>query len=174
MVLPRPYYLYINIDFSMHTFIGFKSASCELGEPIQCGQKIRLEHIGTGKQLHSHLFKSPLSGNQEVSGFGVEGSGDTGDDWVLECEAGLPVWNRGQAISLRHADTGKVLVSSKASAFNQQNCGQQCPIMGQLEVSAANQIDKKAYWLTTQGVYFPPKDAPKSTKNDEDDEDDEL
>lgn len=35
--------------------------------------KIRLEHLATGKNLHSHLFSSPLSGHQEVSAFGVEG-----------------------------------------------------------------------------------------------------
>jgi dolichyl-phosphate-mannose--protein O-mannosyl transferase len=51
----------------------FKASVCEAGKPIACGQHIRLEHAQTGKNLHSHLFKAPLSGNQEVSAFGENG-----------------------------------------------------------------------------------------------------
>lgn len=47
-------------------------------EPIACGTTIRLEHLATGKNLHSHHFPSPLSNNQEVSAFGENGEGDTG------------------------------------------------------------------------------------------------
>lgn len=36
-------------------------------EPIKCGDSIRLLHVSTRKNLHSHLFASPLSNNQEVS-----------------------------------------------------------------------------------------------------------
>ncbi|CAN0548779.1 unnamed protein product, partial [Laminaria digitata] len=39
---------------------------CEAGEPMACGAVVRLEHVATGKNLHSHLFKSPLSRMQEV------------------------------------------------------------------------------------------------------------
>lgn len=39
---------------------------CEAGEPIECGSNVRLEHMITGKNLHSHMFQSPLSRNQEV------------------------------------------------------------------------------------------------------------
>ena len=53
---------------------------CEFGMPVQCGDKIRLEHVRTGKNLHSHLYKAPISSNQEVSGFGVTGAGDTGNN----------------------------------------------------------------------------------------------
>jgi len=48
--------------------------SC-FSEPVRCGTKIRLEHIQTGRNLHSHLFSSPLSGHQEISAFGEEGKG---------------------------------------------------------------------------------------------------
>lgn len=37
---------------------------CERGAPVRCGQSIRLTHLGTGRNLHSHHFASPLSGNQ--------------------------------------------------------------------------------------------------------------
>ena len=52
---------------------------------MKCGDPIRLEHIQTGKNLHSHDVRSPLSHMNEVSGFGTNGEGDLGDDWVAEC-----------------------------------------------------------------------------------------
>ncbi len=76
---------------------------CNVATPINCGRTIRLEHIDTGKLLHSHNFKAPLSGNQEVSGFGDGGQGDTGDNWRVVCEAsGAVFWERGAPISLVH------------------------------------------------------------------------
>ena len=59
---------------------------CVVATPLNCGSRIRLEHMQTGKLLHSHLFKAPLSGNQEVSGFGESGNGDTGDNWTVVCD----------------------------------------------------------------------------------------
>jgi dolichyl-phosphate-mannose--protein O-mannosyl transferase len=41
--------------------------------------------MGTGKNLHSHHYKRPLSSNKEVSAFGVSGEGDEGDDWIVDC-----------------------------------------------------------------------------------------
>jgi dolichyl-phosphate-mannose--protein O-mannosyl transferase len=82
-----------------------------------------------GKNLHSHLFKAPLSGNQEVSGFGDKGSGDTGDNWIVECETKDKYWQRGSVISLKHVDTGKYLTTGESFKFTQQNCGFQCPIL---------------------------------------------
>jgi len=43
---------------------------CKRGEPVECGQKIRLEHLTTNRNLHSHHFSSPLTSQQEVSAFG--------------------------------------------------------------------------------------------------------
>lgn len=48
---------------------------CEAGMAIKCGDKVRFRHLATQKNLHSHLFKSPLSGNFEVSAFGEGGQG---------------------------------------------------------------------------------------------------
>jgi hypothetical protein len=132
-----------------------KSEPAELGTPVKCGDHIRLEHGETGKNLHSHLFKAPLSGNQEVSAFGEHGVGDTGDNWVLQCEGSEKFWGRYKIVSLMHADTGKFLSTSGNYQFNQQNCGGQCPIMHQTEVSSASKKDIKAKWHTDQGVYFP-------------------
>lgn len=83
---------------------GSRDAMCEVATPIKCGSIVRLEHIDTTKNLHSHQFKAPLSGNQEVSGFGdAEGRGDTGDNWVVQCQAnGAVYWDRSAPISFIH------------------------------------------------------------------------
>lgn len=78
---------------------------CISREPIACGQKIRLEHLPTKKNLHSHLFSSPLSDEQEISAFGEDGEGDTGDYWSVICDG--EYWDRQDSIMLRHADTDK-------------------------------------------------------------------
>jgi dolichyl-phosphate-mannose--protein O-mannosyl transferase len=49
---------------------------CTTGEEIKCGQRIRLEHMETGKNLHSHKINSPISHRNEVSGFGDDGEGN--------------------------------------------------------------------------------------------------
>ena len=65
---------------------------CIPGTPIKCGETIRLQHVTTSANLHSHLFRSPLSGQQEVSCFGQSheqmglSDGDTGDNWIVMCE----------------------------------------------------------------------------------------
>lgn len=46
---------------------GPSGALCHRGTPVKCGQTIRLTHVNTGRNLHSHYFASPLSSNQ-VSG----------------------------------------------------------------------------------------------------------
>jgi dolichyl-phosphate-mannose--protein O-mannosyl transferase len=61
-------------------------ATCQLAEPITCGSAIRLTHLDTMRNLHSHEVKSPLSSQQEVTGFGEgDAKGDAGDDWVVQC-----------------------------------------------------------------------------------------
>lgn len=60
--------------FVLHAFLscvmkvkeGDGALPCEAGQPIVCGNVVRLEHVPTGKNLHSHVFKSPLSRGQEV------------------------------------------------------------------------------------------------------------
>lgn len=113
----------------------------------------------TGKLLHSHLFKAPLSGNQEVSGFGESGNGDTGDNWTVVCDNDSDKhWMRGQPIHLQHVDTSRFLYTSEQVKFTTSNCGHGCPIMGQLEVSASQKKDVRSKWVSTQGVYFPPRE----------------
>lgn len=77
---------------------------------------------------------------------------------------------RSTPVYFKHIDTGKFLTTSSSAEFNQQNCGPNCPIMSQTEVSAGSRKDAKAKWAAGQGVYFPPH----SNDNHEEDEDDEL
>ena len=48
--------------------------NCVRGEPVKCGQEIRMQHQTTLRNLHSHHFTSPLSNSQEVSAFGENGN----------------------------------------------------------------------------------------------------
>lgn len=43
---------------------GTSDALCHRGTLVKCGQTIRLTHVNTGRNLHSHYFASPLSSNQ--------------------------------------------------------------------------------------------------------------
>lgn len=49
-----------------------------LDEKVLCGDPIRLEHVLTKRNLHSHDFISPVSNKFEVSAFGEDGNGDAG------------------------------------------------------------------------------------------------
>ena len=96
---------------------------CRRGEPIKCGQKIRLEHLSTHKNLHSHQFASPLSKSQEVSAHGSKGVGDSGDVWSVVCEGDY--WSRGDSIMLKHVDTG-VYLGASGKTFGRPIKGQVC------------------------------------------------
>lgn len=120
------------------------------GSTVACGETVRLRHVRSGAHLHSHLHTSPLSKQQEVSGFKDESNTD--DHWIVECSGSI--WERGTPIVLRHASTGTYLGTSAKHKFNQSNC-RNCPIQGQLEVHAKTTKTKGAQWTTAQGIYFP-------------------
>lgn len=46
---------------------GDSKGGCPRGSPVRCGQAVRLTHVLTGKNLHTHHFPSPLSNNQVSS-----------------------------------------------------------------------------------------------------------
>lgn len=118
-----------------HFSIEFKD-----GEPVKNGDVIRLEHKNTKGKLHSHHgHPSPISGDQEVTVFGVEGSGDTNDNWVLEVENNK-TWLEGLKIRLVHKNTNAVLHSYKDRSHPEYTFGQQ-------EVTCRNQLrDQNDYW----------------------------
>lgn len=82
---------------------GLPEVSCAR-EKIKCGSKLRVEHLETKKNLHSHLFKSPITSNQEISAFGdADGEGDTGDYWVVMCSDDY--WMKDTPVKFKHIDT---------------------------------------------------------------------
>lgn len=119
---------------------------CKRGEPVTCGQTVRMEHLPTKRNLHSHHFSSPLSDQQEISAFGEEGEGDTGDEWVIVCDG--EAWGRDQTIMLRHSDTDVYL------GVTGQQYGR--PIHGQNEVVGLPRPGVQAKWQTMEGVYINP------------------
>lgn len=143
---------------------GDGEAACEVGKPIECGATVRLEHMQTRRNLHSHMFKAPLSSqNLEVSAFGVAGEGDRLDTWVVECQENQQcsaegqceddgLWKRGELVRFRHRSTNHLLSTSSTSRFDDSNCPH-CPINGQQEVSASSFRNEDTLWFAGEGIY---------------------
>lgn len=110
-------------------------------EKLKNGDVILLQHLATGKFLHSHLHASPLTNQQEVSAY--EG-GDSGDNWQLLLQGDS--WKSDSQIRLKHVDTGRFLQCSSATYGN--------PIPGQHEI-AASTGGTPAIWTAAEGIYFP-------------------
>lgn len=104
--------------------------------PIEDGIKIRLKHANTGRRLHSHDEKPPVSERdwqKEVSCYGYEGfGGDANDDFFVEIVKYRTPKGKAQnevraletVFRLRHVMTGNYLFSSPAKlpdwGFDQQ------------------------------------------------------
>lgn len=133
---------------------------CEVGSPVKCGQIIRLMHLDTGSNLHTHGIRSPLSNQHEVTGFGQGGQGDAGDDWTVVCEGGGyfgkagEYWVRDRPTQLKSASTGRFLGASSTVKFTEQNCGRGCPILNHLEVFGRKSNDSYSHWKVEQGVHL--------------------
>jgi len=150
----------------------YSTSPISLGTAVTCGSIIRFQHVQTRRYLHSHLHTSPLSNKQEVSCYGEGSHSDTGDNWRIDCsgesyEGGkIPVGTSLSAMSANpasvsffHLDTNKRLYTRRSDEFNQHNC-RGCPIVGQLEVSAASVGAGDAYAqfiVQYGGILFPVK-----------------
>ncbi|RZC39126.1 MIR domain containing protein [Asbolus verrucosus] len=132
-------------DINSHWVIKAESGKiCPRGEPVKCGSTIRLEHLETKKNLHSHHFSSPLSGYQEISCYGDNGEGDSGDHWVVVCSGDS--WSRDDSIMLKHVDTDMYL-SASGKTFGR-------PINGQMEVVGVRSSTGSVHWQTMEGVFL--------------------
>ena len=56
------------------------------GREVCNGEVIRLEHVNTKRNLHSHMIELPGAGQNEVTCYGTDGTGDGNDDWRVEIE----------------------------------------------------------------------------------------
>ena len=128
---------------------------CENGEPIKCGSIIRLEHVTTGKNIHSHEFPSFITNTQEACAFGENGNGDVNDNFEITCYKWKEEEIKGETLFfLQHVPTKKFLfIDYKKSLFNDRNC-RGCPIIGQREVSLTDKKDKQCLWKVTGGILF--------------------
>lgn len=55
----------------------------EAGYEVGFEDKVRLKHVPTRANLHSHELESPVSGQQEVSCFGDDENSDDNDLWEV-------------------------------------------------------------------------------------------
>jgi len=109
------------------------------GQQVQNGDVVRLQHVATQRNLHSHPgIPSPVTGQQEVACFGANGVGDTNDDWRVEVEGGGP-WQSGTAVRLIHTRTGCALHSHPGLSHPTNTAGQQ-------EVTAFQGRDGNDLW----------------------------
>nr|XP_006640170.2 PREDICTED: stromal cell-derived factor 2-like protein 1 [Lepisosteus oculatus] len=129
---------------------GKPNAPCQRGAPVKCGQPIRLTHMNTGRNLHTHHFVSPLSANQEVSAFGENGEGDDLDVWAVQCSGAH--WERDDAVRFKHVGTD-VFLSVTGEQYGH-------PIKGQREVHGMAGTSHHAYWKTMEGVFIKPSSEP--------------
>lgn len=109
------------------------------GGVVRSGDVVRLEHVATRRNLHSHGgFPSPATGQQEVSCFGTDGVGDGNDDWRVEVDGGGE-WLAGSRIRLIHTGTDVALHS---------HVGQSSPAwtFGQQEVTGYAGRDDNDWW----------------------------
>ncbi|XP_009886454.1 PREDICTED: stromal cell-derived factor 2-like protein 1 [Charadrius vociferus] len=134
---------------------GKNDGSCQRGTPVKCGQAIRLTHVNTGKNLHTHHFPSPLSNNQEVSAFGDDGEGDDLDIWIVQCSG--TYWEREDAVRFKHVGT-EVFLSITGEQYGH-------PIRGQREVHGMSTANHHNYWKAMEGVFIKPSMDP--AKHDE-------
>uniref|UniRef100_U3IC29 Stromal cell derived factor 2 like 1 n=3 Tax=Anseriformes TaxID=8826 RepID=U3IC29_ANAPP len=134
---------------------GKSDGSCQRGTPVKCGQAIRLTHVNTGKNLHTHHFPSPLSNNQEVSAFGDDGEGDDLDIWIVQCSG--THWEREDAVRFKHVGT-EVFLSITGEQYGH-------PIRGQREVHGMPTANHHNYWKAMEGVFIKPSMDP--AKHDE-------
>uniref|UniRef100_A0A8D2NM25 Stromal cell derived factor 2 like 1 n=3 Tax=Zosteropidae TaxID=36297 RepID=A0A8D2NM25_ZOSLA len=134
---------------------GKSDSSCQRGTPVKCGQAIRLTHVNTGKNLHTHHFPSPLSNNQEVSAFGDDGEGDDLDFWIVQCSGTF--WEREDAVRFKHVGT-EVFLSITGEQYGH-------PIRGQREVHGMSAANHHNYWKAMEGVFIKPSLDP--AKHDE-------
>ncbi|ESK87818.1 glycosyltransferase family 39 protein [Moniliophthora roreri MCA 2997] len=136
-------------------------------EWITPGMRIRLRHIATEKNLHSHDVRPPVSDvdfQNEVSGYGFPGfEGDGNDDWFVEIDHGdkrdreshKRLRTLRTKFRLRHALTGCYLFSHKVKlpewGFEQQ------------EVTCnKNAVRANSLWMIETAMHPGlPADAPK-------------
>eukprot|EP00833_Pecoramyces_ruminatium_P001870 jgi/Orpsp1_1/1175902/evm.model.c7180000055663.1 len=110
----------------------------KFGQNLKSGDTVRLQHVPTGRRLHSHDHRPPMTDEEyqnEVSGYGGPGVIDPLDNWIVEIVSGRDkastenVKTYDTVFRLRHKNTGCYLFSHPVQlpdwGFEQQEvtCG---------------------------------------------------
>jgi dolichyl-phosphate-mannose--protein O-mannosyl transferase len=113
------------------------------GQRLENGDIIRLEHLATKRNLHSHRNNpSPVTGQQEATAFGDNGIGDTNDNWRIEVE-GEGEWQITKRVRLIHVNTGQALHSHAGAYHDSFPTGQQ-------EVTCFSGRDDNDWWYAVR------------------------
>jgi len=127
---------------------------CDVGQHVACNSVIRLTHNQSGKNLHSHQFRSALSGQQEISCFGDDGKGDGGDNWRVICERPTDeYWLKGRPVRFQHVESDKYLGATQKAKFTESNCGN-CPILHHLEACGRGRKDDYSIFTADSGIFL--------------------
>ncbi|KAJ8341545.1 hypothetical protein SKAU_G00338360 [Synaphobranchus kaupii] len=88
----------------------------ETPELVRHGDIIQMEHKETTRNLHSHRHEAPITKKHfQVTGYGLNGTGDTNDLWQVEVSGGRkgdPIKVLRSKVRFLHLSTGCVLYSS--------------------------------------------------------------
>jgi hypothetical protein len=113
-------------------------------QPVLHGDVVRLEHVLTRRNLHSHGgIPSPITKQQEVTCFGNNGIGDGNDNWRVEVEGG-DQWAYGKRVRLIHVSTNHALHSHEPFTHPTYTAGQQ-------EVTGFSARDDNDWWYLFEG-----------------------
>jgi hypothetical protein len=87
------------------------------GMPIKPGDVIRLEHVPTRRNLHTHADHfAPTNRDQtEVTCYGENGIGNGDDNWIVELPGGGLIWLADQRVRLVNQSIGAALHSHGAT-----------------------------------------------------------
>jgi len=107
-------------------------------QPIKQGMIIRLEHVKTAKNLHSHKLISPITNQQEVTVYGKNGNGNSDDNWRIEFENN-DEWHVKTEFKLIHVNTNCALHSHDAPYRLDQH-----------EVTCVEGRDDNDFWIVSQ------------------------
>jgi len=127
-----------------------KDAPKDKVQLLKHGDLIRLEHVQTRRNLHSHREPAPLTKKHlQVTGYGENGTGDANDIWKLIIVGG------------KEGDELETVTSKFTLVHYLQSCllvasGKQLPKWGfeQQEVTCNPNIrDKSGYWNVEDNIY---------------------
>ncbi len=136
------------------------ASSAYKNQLVKNGDIIRLEHLNTQTNLHSHPLEhghyAPLTrdtNHQEVVTAGAAGECDTNDNWIVETSAGGD-WVEGENVRLCHEATTRPLHSHNSPRNRPETDGYQ-------EVTAYVSRDANDFW---KAICLAEAPAPTATK----------